>query len=348
MPRASKSLLLDIVDTGEHFLAVGERGHILFSDDPNAQWTQAIVPTKRMLTAVSFCDAQRGWAVGYDGLILVSVNGGRDWVVQYHGLQEQGAYNRKQLQKLHEAKLVLERQKLDAKSSDQRQTLMVAMEDLLFDIEDVELALEESPYSPPLLDVYFSDELHGYAVGAFGLFLITGNGGVDWHRVSDRLVNPEQLHLNAITGSEDGRLWIAGEGGLLFFSNDTGASWSAMDSPYRGSLFGIAFEEQKNVLMTFGLRGNIFTSSDSGRSWVASESSDNRSVAGGLWLNSRYALVTGSGGMLQVSVDGGNTFHQVPNTPLVNLSAVAMRKGHVVSVGSGGIHSISSLEINDD
>jgi len=67
-PRAASSLLLDVTHAGERLVAAGDRGHILYSDDGGASWTQAKVPTRQLLTAIYFADAQHGWAVGHDAL----------------------------------------------------------------------------------------------------------------------------------------------------------------------------------------------------------------------------------------------------------------------------------------
>src|SRR6185369_10757001 len=76
-PLASSSLLLDLALAGNRMVAVGERGHVLLSDDQGATWRQAkSVPTRVMLTAVFFVDADYGWAVGHDETILNTVDGG--------------------------------------------------------------------------------------------------------------------------------------------------------------------------------------------------------------------------------------------------------------------------------
>ena len=61
-PLAPRSLLLDAVKAGDRIVVVGERGHVLLSDDQGASWRQAKVPTRATLTAVYFVDAQNGWA----------------------------------------------------------------------------------------------------------------------------------------------------------------------------------------------------------------------------------------------------------------------------------------------
>ena len=61
-------LYLDISQVGRRLVAVGQRGHIVYSDDDGQQWWQATVPTKRLLTAVSFTADGTGWAVGHDAI----------------------------------------------------------------------------------------------------------------------------------------------------------------------------------------------------------------------------------------------------------------------------------------
>ena len=65
MPRALTSTLIDVERAGGRLIAVGERGHVLFSDDRGEHWQQGKMPFRRMLTGVHFVDAQRGWASGY-------------------------------------------------------------------------------------------------------------------------------------------------------------------------------------------------------------------------------------------------------------------------------------------
>jgi photosystem II stability/assembly factor-like uncharacterized protein len=79
-PLAGSSLLLDLALAGQRLVAVGERGHVMLSDDQGATWRQAkSVPTRVLLTAVFFVDAEYGWAVGHDETILNTADGGETW-----------------------------------------------------------------------------------------------------------------------------------------------------------------------------------------------------------------------------------------------------------------------------
>lgn len=80
---AAKALLLDIAPAGDRLVAVGRQGVIVVSDD-GRQWRQVPSPVSVMLTRVRFLDTQRGWAVGYDGTILHTADGGLNWTLQHH------------------------------------------------------------------------------------------------------------------------------------------------------------------------------------------------------------------------------------------------------------------------
>ena len=156
---ASRALLLDVVRSGdENYVAVGEFGVVIFSEDGGDSWTQAAVPASVMLTAVHFPTPQLGWAVGHDGLILHSKDGGRSWEKQLdgHQLNEQLVpvaeriveQNRAAVEELQAAEEVDE----------------YALEDAEFMLEEAEFMLEgtmdDADAGPvrPLLDVWFSNE----------------------------------------------------------------------------------------------------------------------------------------------------------------------------------------------
>ena len=82
---AARSLLLGSQTVGTATFAVGAYGHILRSTDDGRSWQLGAVPTAVTLTEVSFPDAQHGWAVGHDALILHSEDGGHTWTKQYQG-----------------------------------------------------------------------------------------------------------------------------------------------------------------------------------------------------------------------------------------------------------------------
>src|SRR3546814_394862 len=62
---SDQHLINGLARAGDRVIAVGQRGHILLSDDDGAHWAQAKVPVSSDLTAVSFPPARDGLAVGH-------------------------------------------------------------------------------------------------------------------------------------------------------------------------------------------------------------------------------------------------------------------------------------------
>lgn len=86
-PGLDKGLFLDISRAGSRVIAVGMHGSILYSDDQGNRWTQARVPVSVLLTAVHFVNERLGWAVGHNGVVLHSADGGASWQRQLDGWQ---------------------------------------------------------------------------------------------------------------------------------------------------------------------------------------------------------------------------------------------------------------------
>jgi photosystem II stability/assembly factor-like uncharacterized protein len=90
LPLVSHSMLLDITRVGDTLVAVGERGHVILSDD-GRDWRQAeVVPTRATLTTV-FATGGRLWAGGHDALIITSGDGGNTWTQEFFDPDRQQA-----------------------------------------------------------------------------------------------------------------------------------------------------------------------------------------------------------------------------------------------------------------
>jgi photosystem II stability/assembly factor-like uncharacterized protein len=90
--QAAHYRLIDLADTGNRLVAVGQRGNIVYSAD-GKHWQQAISPVNIMLTRVRFLDEMSGWAVGYDAAILHSADGGLTWTVQHYDATARPLYD---------------------------------------------------------------------------------------------------------------------------------------------------------------------------------------------------------------------------------------------------------------
>ena len=312
-PLASKALVNGLATQGTRTLAVGQRGHIVWSDDAGRNWRQADVPVSSDLVAVSFPDARNAWAVGHDGVVLHSEDAGQSWRVQYDGRQA-GAVIQAYYQR-------------DAAASPEAARLA-----------DESKRIAEQGAQNPWLDVWFRDAREGYVVGAFGLALHTTDGGASWTPVQHVMDNPKALHLYAVRAI-GGDLYIAGEQGLLLKRAAGETRFRAIEVPYQGTLFGLTGNER--ALVAFGLRGTVLRSTDGARSWKqVSTGVPVGLTAGTSTADGRILLVSQAGHVL-ASRDDGASFDILPLQGSLPAAAVtAPAAGTLVLGGPRGTRSL--------
>lgn len=360
-----KALVQDLVRVGERLFLAGERGHIGWSDDSGKTWTQAKVPTIQDINALFFVTQELGWAVGHDGNIFNTIDGGKTWAMQLDGL----AYNlirAKEHAATHAAALEQKQAELEKAEADLEaaqaankkalvekleasiEELAEAVDELEFRVRDARKIYEEENAPWPLMDVWFADMNNGFAVGAFNAFLATTDGGKTWNDISDRIENPDGLHLNVITG-DSSMILVGGEGGQLFRSRDAGATWQKLESPDDGSFYAFALihaETGAPEIWTAGLEGMVFHSTNGGDDWEPVDHGAANNL-NGLWVDpaSQLILIVGNDGAVVRSTDGGKTFESHRRIDQSTMSSVAVAaNGDYVYAGSTGISIVKPAE----
>ncbi|MDG1580397.1 YCF48-related protein [Pseudomonas sp. GOM6] len=314
---AVRSPLLDVALAGDRLVAVGQRGHIVYSDDVGQSWQQAQVPVSVDLNAVHFANPSQGWVVGNDGVILHSDDGGRSW--------------RKQLDGRQIGTLLVERYKTLAQlepDNEQWPTLIAEGERLKTEGAD-----------KPFLDVWFADAQNGFAVGVFNLILGTHDGGQTWVPLQDRSDNAMGLHLTALNSTGDA-LYLVGEQGLIRRWDATGQRFVALPSPYEGTFFGVI--GRPGEVLLYGLRGHVFLSRDGAQSWQQLDSGLEVSVTAATQnRGGRYQLFTQAGHRMQVENDLSlSLVPQKSQSPVAGV--VLSARGDLVLVGSRGVRTLAS------
>lgn len=156
----------------------------------------------------------------------------------------------------------------------------------------------------PLLDVNYLTPERAIAVGAYAAFYETTDGGKSWNT---RKITEEDKHFNAILELGEGRLLILGEAGTILASDDNGASWKPVASPYKGSLFG-GVVANDGAVVAFGMRGRIYRSTDKGRTWKQVDNPSVATLMGGEKMADGTLIIGGAAGTALVSRDNGQTF----------------------------------------
>lgn len=249
--RVLGGLMTDLARAGDRLVAVGAYGAIVYSDDQGASWAQAEVPLQTTLTAVTFVDDKLGWAVGHDAVILYTEDSGASWIRQLDGRSTGDL-------------LLASSEPLLAELESRPEADFELMDRVMMAVDEARREVEIGP-NRPLLDVWFRDAMNGFAVGAFGYYFVTEDGGMTWRDASLELPNAESLHLYSIAPVNGSTLLIVGEFGLLLRSPDLGRTWETIELEYGGTLFSVTGGDR--VAWIAGLRGNAFYSSDAGQTW---------------------------------------------------------------------------------
>ncbi len=274
MPLAERSVLLDVTLAGDRLVAVGERGHVLLSDDFGETWKQTAVSTRSTLTAVFFADAQRGWAVGHDNVILATADGGVSWSHQYAegGIENRfldvyflddgrgfavGAYGlfvetvdggaRWTSREIYWEELHFNRISMAADGR-----LFIAMEtgELLQSVDDGGTWEEmDSPYDGSLFGVLSLGARTLVAYGLRGNVFRSSDGGESWVVVE----TPAPLLVTHGIRLAGGEVVLAAQNGRFFLSRDGGRSFTVWQVPVQGA--AALTEAPDGSVVAVGLNG---------------------------------------------------------------------------------------------
>lgn len=259
MPRADKDLALDVTWTGERYVAVGDRGHLLVSADAQ-DWIQVPMPVRAALTSVHFVDAQHGWVVGHDAVILRTTDGGRHWEMQQFEPE-------------------LEEPLHDVMFLDRDRGIAVGAYGLAFWTEDGGETWQD--YEAPAIR---GDEFHInrifpladgrlFAVGEYGLLAVSDGWGAEWRRLQP----PYDSSFFGGMPLADGGVLIYGLRGTVYVSRDlsevptieegfdpvlgggeslTGKGWTEIKTGTTNSMFG-GVDLPDGGFVLVGLNGEI-------------------------------------------------------------------------------------------
>lgn len=278
---AQRSLVLDVTDSASRAIAVGERGHVLLSES-RSEWRQVEgVPTRAALTAVTAV-GNKVWAVGHDGTILASSDGGLTWTVQREEAWTQEGFDAPDWTPRYAAPL------LDVMFIDEQRGYAIGAYSLLLRTDDG----GETWQRVPLLGQTAEEDVPAESDPEAG-------GGDEWTFDADELMldEEEDPHLNAIARTPSGLIMIVAERGAAFRSRDDGATWERISLPYEGSMFGVLVLGDQHLL-AYGLRGHVQETRDGGDSWQELETGTELSLMGGAALADGGVVLVGANGVV--------------------------------------------------
>ncbi|MEA3543969.1 MAG: YCF48-related protein [Thermodesulfobacteriota bacterium] len=253
-PLSSHSLLLDAQRIGDNLVAVGERGHILLSEDNGDSWAQVPAPTRATLTSVYFIDSQNGWVVGHDQVILRTRDGGKTWELVYENIDAESPL-------------------LDIFFLDAKHGYAIGAYGQFLESFDAGSSWEGRWIS--------EDDFHLNQMIAVGkqLFIAAEAGfayrsddaGQNW-----TLLDPDYHgSFFGIFPAEGNNLLLFGLRGHLFRSDNAGESWNQVETGTEASLTsGLRLDD--GTLVITGLAGALLVSQDNGHSFTLQQDPDRK------------------------------------------------------------------------
>ena len=283
---ALRGVLLGATVAGSRLVAVGERGHVLLSDDLSKSWRQAkAVPTRATLTCVHATDAQHLWAAGHGGIIIASSDAGETWAVAAGKA---------------EAFDVL----LAIYVDDDGRGLAVGGFGFALTTAD----RGKTWSATKLLDGEAGEKhLNHILVSKAGTWLIAAEGGL-------MLRSTDRVHWTAVATPYKGSLWaglqlqagvllVGGMRGNVVRSTDDGQSWLHSAIPQAGSITaGAALPDGRAVLV--GVDGTVVMADAAGSGFVLRRLEDRTALTAALALPGGALLAASTAGIRALTLPG--------------------------------------------
>ncbi|KAA0265110.1 MAG: T9SS C-terminal target domain-containing protein [Chlorobiota bacterium] len=306
---------------------------IVISTLLNAQWyRQEVPPGVNNISSVYFIDGRTGWATTFQGAILKTTNGGRNWaklrdtsnisfnsiffVDQNYGwVSGSNRYGYGFINRTSDGGLTwtsslttmfpFKKLKFTDRNTGwvtggpvSRMTMGAINK-----TTDGGVTWQENPTDHDALysDIDMVNDRHGWMTGRYGTIHKTTNGGGIWKHVK----TISECSLTSVDFIDSLRGWVAGSNGRIFTTVDGGDNWTTISIGDNFWIESIVFTDRNMGWIagvdTLAHYGFISKTTDGGGSWYQQTLSDNR-------VNTFYELFALDGQHLWASGDNGGLF----------------------------------------
>jgi photosystem II stability/assembly factor-like uncharacterized protein len=275
--------MLAVARAGSRVVVVGDHGTVLLSDDDGKAWRQAReVPTRVMLTSVSFVGAKMGWAAGHWGVILHTEDGGETW-------------------KLQRSDTTVDQPLFSVYFSDASNGIAVGLWSLAVRTTDggaswtqvkMPALTAKETAGPNLYQVFPAKGGVLYVAAEQGLVYRSPDGGATWTLIKTGNRGSFWTGL----ALPDDSILVAGLNGKIWRSDNEGKTWTELESGLTGSLTALALGSDGSVTGV-GLEGAVVTSKD-GKAFTASPRPDRAALTALLPDGQREPLLFSKDGVV--------------------------------------------------
>jgi photosystem II stability/assembly factor-like uncharacterized protein len=329
---------LSVLDDNNAWV-VGNRGSVLHVTNKGAKVT--VLPTwiEKALYNVDFIDANNGLAVGQDGMIVRTADGGKTW--EQTKIELPTKEWRSGPPHLFSISRGADPQKIWAAGPG---GTIIRSYDGGKSWEDKSLDKDVT-----LNGISFANDTEGWVTGEFGTILHTSDAGDTWQEQKNVLNLPkytrpelseedalkqrvpqlylEDLFLVSVAFKNEKEGFVTGESGILLTTSDGGVTWTNVPSGSFNTLLSITPAGEQHRDVATGILGTMATFD--GQQWSNSQDVREHVLT---WLRdsafskeSGFGLACGGKGTILVTQDGGKTW-KVLDKGLLEQAGVTMGK----------------------
>jgi len=342
---------VDAADDGTYFVCgdttkIAYRTVSVSDTDTTVSWTTVpISPTlthpEAYLLEGMRIEGSLGIAVGNDGLVIISTDGGETWQrtdapgtyadfsyvalagdyalavgldnIRAEGFATLGTSNLSVWKGVsYGTRMELD----DMVFVDEQTGFFVGKELSLFKTYDGGLTLYQRPlvaeHNVSVSGIDFGDDLHGVAVGSDGAIFTTSDGGETWTTVPEENIpyDTDIDHINKVRFVDPTTVYAVGTdidgNGIFLRSSDAGENWEVIQTGYNIELLNLDFLSP-TVGWIVGEMGTVLKTTDGGDTWEQLPTGTNAGLNAVDFIDENHGWACGSFAILKTT-DGGQNW----------------------------------------
>ena len=264
---------------GDRVIAVGEYGSVMVFDPEADKVHQAKqVPTRASLTSVSFIDQRHGWAVGHQGVILQTRDGGDNWSLLQADSATEALFS------------VLFLNEYQGFAGGRFATLM-RTDDGGQSWKKLSISDDPDAEQAHLFDLFTDGEGKIYAASEYGNVLVSEDEGNSWRSLETGFGGT----LWAGIADAKGTIITVGMVGAIYRSSDFGENWQSINVDSKAS-FTDVLRLKNGDIVAVGMNGTVAISHDDGQSFTVDQRDDRAGLtAVGCGLDNKPVLFSKAG-----------------------------------------------------
>jgi photosystem II stability/assembly factor-like uncharacterized protein len=264
-------------------VGVGSHGVVMRTLDSGATW-QSVGAVEAPVYNVEFVSPELAIAVGIHQLIMISTNGGQNWLEQH---SVDGAPS------LHSVSF-----------TDPDAGMAAGDAGSILGTTDggTSWTVLSSGISANIKDIEMISGLTAVAVGTGGTIIRTSDGGTGWSQIDSGTTGD----LNAVFFSSPGHGTIVGQNGIVLTTLDGGTTWAEQSGPAAIDLYDVVFSDDMNGIAV-GV-GIILRTADGGANWEILNVPIDETLLSAEHIGGGTVIAVGKRGLILRTYDWGNNW----------------------------------------